>query len=136
MNILSLITEAVSMLGEAFQTKHQGVEHSKDAPKTNHTKAPKSRVKVYKSINDGLKKGYLGQMFSTHNSDRLYVVTKHKWGKKKQQTISGRTAKGFTGGDYKSVSGYAMRTMSRYGGQKPSGGRQKRRTQRGQRGRK
>ena len=89
---------------------------------TRKTKASKSRVKVYKSITDALSKGYVGQIFSTENSDRLYVITKQKWGKDDEQAVGGRTAKGFSPGSIPSkfadIKKYAVRTMMRHGKQR------------------
>ena len=96
------------------------------------SKAGKSRVKVYNSINQALNQGSMGQIFSTDKADRLYVLTKHKWGKSGQQTVGGKTAKGFTpgsatpGASWKDIKGYAVRTMKKHGGKQLksiSGGR-------------
>ena len=95
-------------------------------------KAGKSRVKVYDSINQALNQGSMGQIFSTDKANRLYVLTKHKWGKSGQQTVGGKTAKGFTpgsatpGAGWKDIKGYAVRTMAKHGGKQLkslSGGR-------------
>ena len=84
-------------------------------------KASKSRVRVYNSITHALKNGYVGQIFSTKDADRLYVITKQKWGKDDEQIISGRSAKGFpTGAPFSTVKKYAVRTMLRHGKQKTS----------------
>ena len=86
-----------------------------------HTTAKKSRVKVYPSILKALKKGYPGQIFSTKNADRLYVITTGGWGKDNDQRVSGRTAKGFTpgsstpGSGWKSIKAHAARTMVKHG---------------------
>jgi hypothetical protein len=96
------------------------------------TKAGKSRVKVYDSIKKALEQGSMGQIFSTDKANRLYVLTKHKWGKSGQQTVGGKTAKGFTpgsatpGAGWKDIKGYAVRTMAKHGGKQLksiSGGR-------------
>ena len=83
--------------------------------------AKKSKAKVYDSITDALKNGYLGQIFSTKASKRLYVITKRKWGTDPEQEVSGRVAKGFSPGSipssFSDVKGYAVRTMSRHGKQ-------------------
>jgi hypothetical protein len=84
-------------------------------------KASKSRVRVYDSITHALKNGYVGQIFSTKDADRLYVITKQKWGKDDEQIIAGRSAKGFpTGAPFSTVKKYAVRTMLRHGKQKTS----------------
>jgi len=85
------------------------------------SKASKSRVKVYKSITDALSNGYVGQIFSTKNSERLYVITKRKWGKDDEQAVGDRVAKGFSPGSIPSkftdVKKYAVRTLVRHGKQ-------------------
>ena len=85
-----------------------------------HSNPKKSRVRVYDSITDALKRGYIGQIFSTKDADRLYVITKQKWGKDNEQIISGRSAKGFTPGSipssFSDVKKYAVRTMVRHAG--------------------
>ena len=101
-------------------------------------KSGKSRVRVYGSINKALQQGSYGQIFSTKSADRLYVLTKHKWGKSGQQTVGGKTAKGFTpgsatpGSSWKDIKGYAVRTMAKHGKRKLksiSGGRYARKNQ-------
>ena len=104
----------------------------KISSKKNVTKSGKSRVKVYDSINKALEQGSMGQIFSTNKANRLYVLTKHKWGKSGQQTVGSKTAKGFTpgsatpGAGWKDIKGYAVRTMAKHGGKQKkaiSGGR-------------
>jgi hypothetical protein len=82
------------------------------------SKARKSKVKTYDSIKAALSDGYYGQIFTTKNAGRLYVVSKGKWGRK-----SGRSkiAKGFTPGSatpsatFKSIKAFAARTLVRHG---------------------
>ena len=120
MDLLELINETKAHAKGSVEGREKGLSSGKK----DHTKATKSRVKVYPSINSALKKGYMGQIFSTKNSDRLYVVTKHKWGKSGQQTVGNRTAKGFTPGaipsKFKDIKKYAVRTMVRHGTNKSS----------------
>ena len=106
--------------------------------KKNISKARKGRVHIYASINKALKKAHMGEIFSTKQAGRLYVVTKHKWGKSKQQTSGSKTAKGFTpgsatpGAKWSDVKGYAVRTMAKHGKRKLksiSGGRYARKNQ-------
>jgi len=116
--------DLVNLIKETRATKGKGSEEgrSKMRKATRKTKASKSRVKVYKSITDALSKGYVGQIFSTENSDRLYVITKQKWGKDDEQAVGGRTAKGFSPGSIPSkfadIKKYAVRTMMRHGQQR------------------
>jgi len=100
--------------------------------KSNVAKSRKGRVKVYNSINKALKQAKMGEIFSTDAANRLYVKTKHKWGKSGQQTHAGTTAKGFTpgsatpGAKWSDIKGYAVRTMAKHGGRQLksiSGGR-------------
>ena len=96
------------------------IEANKSKGKAEST-AKKSKAKVYDSITDALSKGYLGQIFSTKASKRLYVITKRKWGSDPEQEVSGRVAKGFSPGtipsSFSDVKGYAVRTMARHGKQ-------------------
>jgi hypothetical protein len=84
-------------------------------------KASKSRAKVYNSITHALKNGYVGQIFSTKDADRLYVITKQKWGTDDEQIVAGRSAKGFSSSTpFSEVKKYAVRTLLRHGKQKTS----------------
>tara|TARA_R110000851_G_scaffold244962_1_gene397750 strand:- start:748 stop:1152 length:405 start_codon:yes stop_codon:yes gene_type:complete len=119
MDLLNLIKEAKAESGKGSEEgRSKGLTSSKKA----HAKSSKSRVKVFDSITDALKNGYVGQMFSTKNSDRLYVVTKRKWGTDDEQEVGGRVAKGFSPGSIPSkfadVKKYAVRTLLRHGKQK------------------
>lgn len=114
-DIFELLNEAKKGVGSP-----KGLQAIQGHDKKSHTKAAKSRVKIYNSITDALKKGYMGQIFSTTGSDRLYVITKAKWGKDDEQIINGRSAKGFSPGSipakFKDVKKYAVRTLVRHGG--------------------
>jgi len=98
------LTEALSLLSES-----KGAEV---------TKSRKGRVKTYPSIKKALSQGSYGQMFSTKSANRLYVISKGKWGAKSGR---GKIAKGFTPGsatpsaDFKSIKKHAARTLLRYG---------------------
>ena len=117
--------DLLRLINETKATKAKGSAKGRgkmmSSSKKSHSNASKSRVKVYNSITDALKKGYLGQIFSTDGSDRLYVITKQKWGKDKEQEVGGRTAKGFSSGSipskFSDVKKYAVRTMVRHGKQ-------------------
>jgi len=117
MSFLSLINEFSSKNTEVFRTK----EGTKGKNRTGVLKAQKSKVKVYATIMDALKNGSIGDVFSTDGSDRLYVITKQKWGKDQDQVVAGRVAKGFTPGsstpssDFKSIIKHSVRTKARYG---------------------
>tara|TARA_A100001515_G_C4557458_1_gene205452 strand:+ start:581 stop:979 length:399 start_codon:yes stop_codon:yes gene_type:complete len=116
--------DLVNLIKETRATKAKGSKEGRAKMKgtARKVKASKSRVKVYSSITDALRNGYVGQIFSTEKSDRLYVITKQKWGKDDEQMVGGRTAKGFSPGNipskFSDVKKYAVRTMMRHGKQR------------------
>lgn len=116
MDLLKLLSETRATIGQGSSS---GRGKMLTSNKKDHTKSSKSRVKVYNSITDALSKGYVGQIFSTKNADRLYVITKQKWGKDDEQVVNGKSAKGFTPGTipatFKDVKKYSVRTMVRHG---------------------
>jgi len=116
MDLINLIKETRASFGKGSIS---GRDKMRSSGKKSHSNSSKSRVHVYGSIMDALKKGFVGQMFSTKGSDRLYVITKQKWGKSDQQSVAGRTAKGFSPGSIPSSFGdvkkYSVRTMVRHG---------------------
>jgi len=113
MSLYSIITEARS---KVYGSK----EGTKGKRRAGVTKSQKSRVKVYPSIMSALKVGKFGDIFSTDGSERLYVVTKRKWGKDDEQAVGDRVAKGFTPGSatpsagWKSIKKHAARTKLRH----------------------
>lgn len=113
MSFYSLITEAKS---KVFGSK----EGTKGKMRKGVTKSTKSRVKVYPSIMSALKVGKFGDIFSTDGSERLYVITKRKWGKDDEQAVGNRVAKGFTpgsstpGASWSSIKKHAVRTKLRH----------------------
>jgi len=110
----------ISILQEMGRGSTEGRDKMlKGKPGGGKGKASKSRVRVYNSITHALKNGYVGQIFSTKDADRLYVITKQKWGKDDEQIIAGRSAKGFSSGaPFTEVKKYAVRTMLRHGKQR------------------
>lgn len=119
MDIISLIKETKASTGKGSS---EGRAKGLGSSKKSHSKDSKSRVKVYKSITDALKKGFIGQIFSTKNADRLYVITKRKWGNDDEQEVGGRVAKGFSPGNipskFSDVKKYSVRTLLRHGKQR------------------
>jgi len=111
------VSEARSESGKGSKSGRAAIQ---DYKKKGHANPVKSRVRIYPSIRRALEKGYVGQKFSTKNADRLYVITKQKWGKDREHIVNGRVAKGFSPGSipssYSDVQGYAIRTMQRYAG--------------------
>lgn len=116
MDLLNLILESKTEKGKGSSSGRGKMLSSKGKP---HTTATKSKIKIYNSIKDALCTGYVGQIFSTKGADRLYVITKRKWGKDDEQECGGRVAKGFTPGSipssFRDVKKYAARTMVRHG---------------------
>lgn len=112
------ITERKTEKGRGSKEGREAIQQG--SQKKSHTTPGKSRVRIYNSITDALRNGYMGQIFSTKNADRLYVITKQKWGKDDEQMVGGRTAKGFSPGSipssFKDVKKYATRTMVRHSG--------------------
>ena len=111
MNIINVLQEMGrgSSEGRNKMLKGQGSKRA----------ATKSRVRVYDSITNALKNGYVGQIFSTKDANRLYVITKQKWGKDDEQIVAGRSAKGFSPSvPFSDVKKYAIRTLVRHGKQK------------------
>lgn len=116
LDLFSIITESRS---EKAKGSKAGREKMLSGKGKAHSISTKSRVKLYSSIKDALCNGYVGQIFSTKGSDRLYVITKRKWGTDKEQECGGRVAKGFSPGSipssFRDVKKYAARTMVRHG---------------------
>ena len=111
-------TNYKELLGPAVKN----IIEAKDSRDTGGLSGKKSRAKVYDSISDALKKGYYGQIFSTKAANRMYVITRRKWGTDDEQAVGSKVAKGFSPGtipsSFKDVKGYAVRTMVRHGKQK------------------
>ena len=111
MNLCDALSLFEEKKGREVYTSKEGTSRKK------HT-ASKSRVKTYASIKDALADGFVGQIFTTTAADRLYVISKGKWGKKSGR---GKIAKGFTRGsstpssDFNSVKKHAARTLLRHG---------------------
>lgn len=87
------------------------------------SKSLKGTVKVYRTIMQALRKTKPGDKWSTEGSGRRYVTTKQKWGKSNQQTVGGKTAKGFSpgsehttpGASKEDVEGVSKRLRKKYG---------------------
>jgi hypothetical protein len=113
------LTEAIDSINEARGSKEGRKTYtSKEGAKRNTKKAFKGRVRTYDSIKNALSDGKYGDIFTTKAANRLYVISKAKWGEKSGK---GKIAKGFTKGsatpsaDFASVRKHAARTMLRYG---------------------
>lgn len=103
------VTESKTEKGKGSREGRSAIHSERDV-----ANPKKSRVRVYNSITDALRRGYMGQPFSTKKSNKLYVITKQKWGTDDEQIINGRSAKGFS--DFKDAKKFAVRTMVRHAG--------------------
>jgi len=114
MSFYSLIIEAKG--SKVFSSK----EGTKGRKRTGTVKSEKARAKEYPSIMTALRSGNFGDIFTTDGSNRLYVVTKRKWGTDDEQAVGSKVAKGFTPGsatpsaDFSSIKKHAARTRIRY----------------------
>lgn len=89
-----------------------------NASKAPHTQSTKGKVSVFKSITHALRNARMGQVFSTKQADRLYVVTKRKWGTDPEQIINSRSAKsGFK--SFADAKKYSKATKERHGNRLP-----------------
>ena len=93
---------------------------SNGSPK--NVKARKSRVTVFPTIKKALQSASpFGTMFSTKGADRLYVISKKKWGTDRQSQVGSKIAKGFTpgsstpGASFPSIKAHSIRTALRHG---------------------
>ena len=75
--------------------------------------AKKSKIRKFPTIGQALQVSNYGQIFTTPQSDRIYVVTRGTWGKKSQNKV----VKGFTSDtEFSKIKGYSDRTKSKHGG--------------------
>ena len=78
----------------------------------------KSRVKTFPSIADALKVSNYGTIFTTPQSDRIYVITKGTWGDKSKEKV----VKGFSSKTpFSEIKGYSDRTKAKHGGARAVG---------------
>ena len=81
--------------------------------KKGETEAKKSRIPTYKSISHALNTGDYGLIFTTPQSDRIYVVTKGTWGEKSKSKV----VKGFDlSTSMDKIKKFATRTKVKHGG--------------------
>ena len=99
--ILDLLKEEFSMYKGASPTK-KGEGESK-----------KAKIPSFESIGTALKSQEYGTIFTTPQSDRIYVITKGTWGEKSENKV----VKGFsTATDMDKIKTYAKRTKVKHGG--------------------
>lgn len=100
-SILSVLKEEFSMFRGATPSKK------------GETEAKKSKIPSYKSIADALKGGDYGLVFTTPQSDRIYVITRGTWGQKSKDKV----VKGFPlSTSMAQIQKFAKRTKVKHGG--------------------
>jgi len=96
------------------------VKEEKEFSKFKHAKPSKegrldpkkSKIKKFPTIAQALSVSNFGQIFTTPQSDRIYVITRGTWGKKS----SNKVVKGFTADTpYDTILGYSKRTKVKHG---------------------
>ena len=99
--ILELLKEEFSMFKNASPNKKGEVE------------SKKSKIPSYESIHIALRAQDYGTIFTTPQSDRIYVITKGTWGEKSDDKV----VKGFSlDTDMAKIKLYAKRTRVKHGG--------------------
>jgi hypothetical protein len=102
--ILKVLREEFSMFKNAAPNKEGEAE------------AKKSKIPSFKSIGQALKASDYGQIFTTPQSDRIYVITRGTWGEKS----SDKVVKGFPlSTDMAKIKKYSKRTKVKHGGSSP-----------------
>ena len=99
--IIELLREEFSMFKNAAPNKKGEVE------------SKKSKIPSFESIHTALKSQDYGTIFTTPQSDRIYVITKGTWGEKSDDKV----VKGFAlKTDMDKIKLYAKRTKVKHGG--------------------
>jgi hypothetical protein len=81
--------------------------------KKGETESKKSKIPSFKSIHTALGTQEFGTIFTTPQSDRIYVITKGTWGEKSDNKV----VKGFAlTTDIDKIKKYAKRTKVKHGG--------------------
>ena len=80
--------------------------------KRGETEAKKSKVRKFPHISDALNAASFGTVFTTPQSDRIYVITRGTWGKKSKSKV----VKGFPlSTPYEEIIAYSKRTRVKHG---------------------
>ena len=99
--IIELLREEFSMYKNASPNKKGEVE------------SKKSKIPSFESIHTALRSQDYGTIFTTPQSDRIYVITKGTWGEKSNDKV----VKGFsTDADMAKIKKYSKRTKVKHGG--------------------
>ena len=99
--IVEILREEFSMFKNAAPGKKGEVE------------SKKSKIPSFESIHTALRTQDFGTIFTTPQSDRIYVITKGTWGEKSNNKV----VKGFsTDADMAKIKKYSKRTKVKHGG--------------------
>ena len=99
--IIEILREEFSMFKNAAPGKKGEVE------------SKKSKIPSFESIHTALRTQDFGTIFTTPQSDRIYVITKGTWGEKSDNKV----VKGFsTDADMAKIKKYSKRTKVKHGG--------------------
>ena len=99
--IVEILREEFSMFKNAAPGKKGEVE------------SKKSKIPSFESIHTALRSQDFGTIFTTPQSDRIYVITKGTWGEKSDNKV----VKGFsTDADMAKIKKYSKRTKVKHGG--------------------
>jgi hypothetical protein len=73
----------------------------------------KTRIPSFDKISDALSKASYGQIFTTPQSNNIYVITRGTWGEKSKDKV----VKSFPAGTpYQEIKAYSERTKAKHGG--------------------
>ena len=73
----------------------------------------KTRIPSFEKIADALSKAGYGQIFTTPQSNNIYVITRGTWGEKSKSKV----VKSFPAGTpYQEIKAYSERTKAKHGG--------------------
>ena len=96
-----------SLVEEKEFSKYKGASPGKEGRQV----AQKSKIKKFPTIGHALGVSNYGQIFTTPQSDRIYVVTRGTWGKKSANKV----VKGFPAEtDHSKILGYSKRTKAKH----------------------
>jgi|21_taG_2_1085346.scaffolds.fasta_scaffold23748_4 hypothetical protein len=101
-------SKIIELLREEFSMYKHAAPNKKG-----ETESKKSKIPSFESIHTALKSQDYGTIFTTPQSDRIYVITKGTWGEKSDNKV----VKGFTlATDMDKIKKYAKRTKVKHGG--------------------
>jgi hypothetical protein len=118
MNLLDLIEESrIKRLTRKPKSKYL----AGGGAKSSEARGKKGKFRQFKTLGQGVDRADYGSIFSTHRSNRIYVVTRPTWGKKSHLAGKKKVYKGFSADTpVADIKGYAQRVQQKYlaGGRK------------------